>query len=378
MRTLLDTWPSLIDHLPYVKLGDFPTPVESLAPVLDAMGKPGAKAWVKRDDLSSALYGGNKVRTLEVLFGQALQKGATYIYATGAFGSNHAAATVLHARRANLKYGVILFPQPPSPPALENLRVILSTRPEVVALRHWASLPFGMYRARRRHERVNEVPDIMVPGGATPAGALGYVSAALELARQIEEGELPRPGKVIIGVGSTCTSAGLLVGFYHAARLRIGFTDRSGNPAPPLLVSVRVTPWPVTSPIRITRLAVQTSSLLAELTGETSLRLSYKTLRALLRVDNRFIGRGYGKSTPSGREAIELFRRSPGLELDTTYSGKSAAAVVHMIREGEVGPVLYWSTKSTAVLPEVRDEELEWVPAVMKRWIRKAHKELRT
>ncbi len=75
-RPLLEVFPRL--RLPFSDLGDWPTPVQSLQPVLDACALPG-DAWVKRDDLSSVVYGGNKVRTLEVLFAQALEEGATHI-----------------------------------------------------------------------------------------------------------------------------------------------------------------------------------------------------------------------------------------------------------------------------------------------------------
>ena len=54
--------PRLHEHLPdpprCLQLADLPTPVER-APWLDV---PGSEAWIKRDDRSSALYGGGKVR----------------------------------------------------------------------------------------------------------------------------------------------------------------------------------------------------------------------------------------------------------------------------------------------------------------------------
>src|SRR5690606_38893757 len=109
-----------------------------------ALGRRGAPFFVKRDDASSGVYGGNKVRTLEALFGLARARGARRVYSTGAFGSNHALATVLHAPRAGLEPGVILFPQPRSHSALENLRAILAQRPRVRALPHWSLLPFAI------------------------------------------------------------------------------------------------------------------------------------------------------------------------------------------------------------------------------------------
>ena len=374
-RALFDVWPELAERVPVAPLGDFPTPVESLDRIARELGRPEVAVFVKRDDISSPAYGGNKVRTLETLFGHALAEAATHIWSTGAFGSNHALATVLHAPRAGLKPGVLLFPQPVSWAALENLRVVLAERPEVRALWHWSSLPLGMLATAHRERARGRKAVIMEPGGATPVGALGYVSAAFELARQVARGELPAPNRIVIGVGSTCTSAGLLVGFHHAARLGIGFVDGRGLPAPPELVSVRVTPWPVTSRYRILGLAVRTARLLAGLLNEPRLALERNDLGPLLRVEGRYLGRGYGHPSSAGVAAQKLWQSAGLFALDSTYSAKAAAGLLDEVRRGE-GPVLFWSTKSTVPLPACDPEVVREAPPAMRRWITRAEDEL--
>jgi D-cysteine desulfhydrase len=340
-----------------VTLGDFPTPVERLV-ALESESALGPQ-YVKRDDLSSPRYGGNKVRTLEVLFGAARARGARRILATGAFGSNHAVATVLHAKAAGLEGGAILFPQPPSWAALENLRVTLSHANPLHVLGHWSALPFAMWR----HATADTV--VMAPGGATPVGALGYVSAALELAWQVERGELQAPTHVVVGVGSTCTSAGLLVGFEHAVRLGIGFRNK------PTLVSVRVTPWPVTARFRILGLAVRTSRLLAALAEDPALAVEKSVLSSGLSLDGSRLGPGYGKPSAAGLCALELFQRQGLFPLDTTYSSKSAAGFLALAGTS-AGPLLFWSTKSTVALPAVSPEALENAPPVVRRFIQRS------
>ncbi|MEM9188173.1 MAG: pyridoxal-phosphate dependent enzyme [Myxococcota bacterium] len=356
MRPIFSAFPTLA--LPWENLGVFPTPLEALDDVV-----PGGRAFIKRDDLTSPIYGGNKVRTLETLFGQAKAEGATHIYSTGAFGSNHATATVLHAARAGLRPGVAVFPQPKSATAAANLKTMLTHRPELVALRHWSLLPVGIGIAHRRH-RDDERAFVMVPGGATPRGGLGYVSAALELAEQLAQRAGPEPSAIAIGVGSTCTSAGLLYGLWLARKL--GHFPKGA----PALVSVRVTPWPITSPVRIVRLAVAIGRSLAAAVGDDSLEPTYRALRANLRVDGRALGRGYGKPTRAGREAIERFAAHPGLRLDTTYSAKAAVGFLRCLEEVE-GPVIFWSTKSSVELP-VGDAGIEWAPGFVQEWLRRA------
>jgi len=342
-RPLHEAWPVLRGRLPWIRLGVFPTPVEALD----------EDTWVKRDDLSSPVYGGNKVRTLEVLFGDALERGATHVYATGAFGTNHGVATLLHAPRVGLVPKLLLFPQPASASALENFEVLRGDPLEV--LPHWSALPAGIARVSLRHRLRGERAAVMVPGGATPLGALGYASAAFELALQIEEGALPPPETIVLPVGSTCTTAGLLLGTALAAARGVGFQRA------PRIHAVRVTPWPVTDPFRISVLARRASELLHALTGDERALVARKALRTKLTVDGSQIGRGYGHPTDAGRAAMT---RLP-IRLDTTYSAKAAAA---MLALPPGGPRLFWATKSSAPLPTSQAQTPRW----LRWWARRA------
>jgi 1-aminocyclopropane-1-carboxylate deaminase/D-cysteine desulfhydrase-like pyridoxal-dependent ACC family enzyme len=111
--------PRLAAGVPWVGLGAWPTPIEPL----------GEDLWVKREDRTAPRYGGNKVRTLEAMLGRARAAGATRIWATGAYGSNHVLATAIHAAAAGLACGAIVFPQPATEPAVANARAIVATGP---------------------------------------------------------------------------------------------------------------------------------------------------------------------------------------------------------------------------------------------------------
>lgn len=366
-RALLDLWPELERAAPFVPLGDFPTPVESLATLARELGAPGAQAFVKRDDISSEPYGGNKVRALEPLFGFARQRGATKVYATGAFGSNHALATSIHAPRAGLASGAILFPQPVTPSALATLRVLVMRESELETVPHWSALPWGMARARARALAQRERLMIMPPGGATPRGVLGYVSAGLELALQVEQGLLPAPRRVFVPTGSNATSAGLLAGFAAAAALGIGFRARI-----PEVSAIRIGPWPVTSRTRVLGLSLRTLTLLARLIRKPRLLSAALARLSSVSVSGRYLGRGYGHPTPAGDEACELFRAAGLPILDETYSGKAAAALIAALRAGDRGPILFWSTKSSRPLPQAPLEPPARTPAVLAAWLRRA------
>lgn len=362
LAPLFEAWPKLGQRIAFAELGSFPTPIEALPRVQAALGT--GPLYVKRDDLSSPIYGGNKVRTLEVLFGIAKARGKSSITAVGAYGSNHAVATVLHAPRVGLEADALLFPQPPSFAALENLVVSSALARVCVSLRHWSSVPFAMWRARRGGEFV------MAPGGATPEGALGYVSAALELRQQIEDGVLPAPAEVVLGIGSCCTTAGLLLGSVLATRARL-FAG-----APLKIRAVRVSPWPVTSRTRVLSLAVATSRLLARLVERPELEVGASDLAPYLSIDGAELGAGYGLPTPAGLSAIDLFQREGALTLDTTYSAKAAAGFLRRAQQASKAPLLFWSTKSSAPLPTISEAQAARAPDRIRRWIAQAREGL--
>ncbi len=70
MLPLFERYPLLKEKLPYVSLGEFPTPVEKLERLGQAINAP--YLFAKREDLIGRLYGGNKIRALEFLLGDAL------------------------------------------------------------------------------------------------------------------------------------------------------------------------------------------------------------------------------------------------------------------------------------------------------------------
>ena len=327
---IFDVLPSL--RLPAVRLGEFPTPLQH-APSL------GEHAFIKRDDLSSPIYGGNKVRVLEVLFAEALEAGHHTIEATGARGTNHGVATALHAPRVGLTPHALIFPQPPSETARAN-ETLLERRARVHRIAHWSLLPTALATRRFRRTLRGERVFVMAPGGATPRGALAYVSAAFELAHQLRDDDIALDS-VVVGVGSTCTSAGLLLGLRLAHDF--GLLDIL-----PTLVAVRVTPWPVTSHWRVAHLAHAASIELARRCGDPSLERSRTQLASALELDGSKLGGGYGVTSTQGRAAMARFDGAGLFSLDTTYSAKAAATFLERVSRERT---LYWSTKSTAPLP---------------------------
>ena len=156
MSALFDCWPALRERVAWASLGVFPTRVEDATRVLSGALLPG-ELWLKRDDQSSPIYGGNKLRLLEHVLAEARQVGAKRVYSSGATGSNFAVATALHAPRVGLEPGAICFPEPMTAEGEQNQRVV-GERASVVEIAHWSLLPVATERVRRRDERRGEEP----------------------------------------------------------------------------------------------------------------------------------------------------------------------------------------------------------------------------
>ena len=71
--TPLARWMSDPARVPRVSLTTLPTPVAPLERLAQASGI--ASLWIKRDDATGTLYGGNKPRKLELLLGAARARG---------------------------------------------------------------------------------------------------------------------------------------------------------------------------------------------------------------------------------------------------------------------------------------------------------------
>ena len=201
---------------------------------------------------------------------------------------------------------------------------------------------------------------VMPPGGATPIGTLGALSAVFELAEQIADGVAPPPRRIVLPVGSTCTTAGLLSGFAIAQAMG------AWRWPVPIVHAVRVTPWPVTSRIVIVRLAEATLARIALLGGP---RVQLGAPPRLI-VDPSELGGGYGRVTDHGVAAMrELGAITHAPRLDGVYSAKAAAALLRLHGRG-IGPLLFWATKATTVMAAPGVQALRAAPRPLVQWLR--------
>src|SRR5438105_1497441 len=82
-----------------------PTPVVKHRKLDDLLG---VDLWIKRDDATGGAEAGNKVRKLEWLLADAVERGAKAVVTCGGLQSNHARATALACASLGLACVLVL------------------------------------------------------------------------------------------------------------------------------------------------------------------------------------------------------------------------------------------------------------------------------
>ncbi|MBX7258785.1 MAG: pyridoxal-phosphate dependent enzyme [Candidatus Hydrogenedentes bacterium] len=354
MIPLFEVYPGLEAKLPYLALGEFPTPVthcEHLGPVLGL-----DRLYIKRDDISGPVYGGNKVRKLEFLLGKAKAIGAKEVMTFGFAGSNHALCTAIYARQAGLRSISMLLPQVNSKSLQRNLLLGHAFGAELHHYSNRASIALGVMSQSLRHRlRTGKSPMVIPAGGSNPIGIAGFVNAAFELREQVMNGELPEPDIIYVAVGSMGSVVGLLIGLKAA--------EMKTKVAP-----IRVIDSSLANPAALGKLAEQTLSMLTQ-QGSDFPRVTIDP--ADLELREEYYGERYAEYTPECVEAMNLLYDSEGVRLDGTYSGKAMAAVVGDARKGLLKgkTVVFWDTyNSRPIWNKVPMPDYHALPKTLHRY----------
>lgn len=300
--------------LPHLALGTVPTPVRRLD-----LGHR-SEVWVKDEGaFGDGAWGGNKVRKLEWILGEAQRRGTSTILTVGGIGTHWGLACAVYARDLGIRTVLGLVDQPVDDHVREQLGRLESSGAAV----HRYSTP-NRLRLAAPWLLARYRPWFLPAGGSTAAGALAYVDVALEIAGQVAAGDLPEPATVVVPVGSGGTVAGLSLGLGLAGLTR---TRVLGVVVNDLL-----------------RLDDRTNDRLVRRTSDLLRRGGLADLPAAVTVDlpRDWLGGGYGVPTPEA--AAEVVRaEAAGLAVEPVYSGKTLAAVRALDGSFE-GPVLWLST----------------------------------
>jgi D-cysteine desulfhydrase len=303
------------DQFPRVDLGGGPTPMQRAEGLSEELG---LEILLKRDDLTGIGLGGNKVRALEFLLGHALRSGCDVLVTGSGPQSNWSFLAALAARRHGLDARLVFYGHRPGREEGNYLlQQVTGADISFTGDSRRASVDAEIEAIADRLRSDGRRPFVLPRGGATPIGSLGYVLAAVEIARQSTHLSLPSP-TVWLATGSCGTQAGLVVGASEGLIRHV--------------VGVTVSRSAQECVERVQTLARQAADLL-DLASPS---------RDLIDVRDGFVGDGYGAASAAGREAADLMARTEGVLLDPAFGSKALAALASAARARKVeGPVVF-------------------------------------
>jgi L-cysteate sulfo-lyase len=324
-------------RFPRVELMSAPTPIQRLARIEEALGRSlsGVRVFAKRDDIMALGGGGNKLRKLEFLLGEAKLRGADTIITVGGRQSNHARLTAAAAASTGLRCELVLSQvvERSDVDYQQNGNVLLdSLFGATIHDLPGSADPLEFANARAASLKAEgRIAYVAPAGGSSPIGCLGYAMCAWEIERQSHSMDV-RFDHIVVPNGSSGTHAGLAAG----------------------LASLGL------SPLRVTSFSVLADQ---ETTRRVTVEKSKATLQMLdehasleegeITVDGSQRGSGYGVPTDEMVKAVRMMATHEGLLLDPVYSGKAFAGVLAAIRGGQFDNgqnVLFVMTGGTAGL----------------------------
>jgi L-cysteate sulfo-lyase len=309
----------LLSRFPRVRLMQGSTPIQRLTRLEQELGDRRRRVaiWAKRDDLMELGGGGNKLRKLEFLIGQAKAEGCDTIIAIGGVQSNFARLAAAACARTGMSCELVLAQMVPRESEIyqANGNVLLDqlfgARLHILARGDDA----GAFAAHRAFEIATSGHKAFVAtlGGSTLIGCLGYVQCAFEIAMQSDELGVAFD-HVVIPNGSGGMHAGLAAGTVIAA----------GDPS-------RIMAHTVLSPADVCVLATvdKVNGVLEMLSRDE------RVVPKDMTISGGQLGGGYGMPTPEMVEAVRIVGRSEGLLLDPVYGGKAFAGLLSDI-EGDI------------------------------------------
>jgi L-cysteate sulfo-lyase len=301
------------------RLFDSPTPIQRLNG-LERDLETKVRLYVKRDDLMGLGGGGNKLRKLEFLLGDAISQGSDTFITVGGLQSNHCRLSAAAAAHIGMTCELVLTQVVPrSDEAYRRngnmlLDEIFGAKIHLLSGTE-SAVDFATDRVKVLKSEGRR-PYLVGSGGSSPVGCLGYADCAVELMKQQQEIEGGFT-QIIVPNGSSGTHAGLAAGF-----ALLGM-----NPA-------MISSYSVLNPAKEAQLSTHelARATLALLDPTKSIDPD------AIHVRGDQLGDGYGLPTSAMLNAVRTMGRTEGLLLDPVYSGKAFAGVLAAVRRGAYRP----------------------------------------
>lgn len=334
---LFEVYPNLKGKIPWISLlTNLPTPVDRLTELEKELNLNGGEIYIKRDDKNHHIYGGNKLRKFEFIFGEAVKRKKKGMITLGGIGTNHGIACAIISKELKLKCHLFLSQQPLTWHVQRSLllydyfgaKLHLSKSFEFGILK---SLLFRLFHPKYYLMSLGGTP---LFGIGTSMGTIGFINAMFELKNQIDKNIIPEPDIIFVAAGSTGTGAGLLAGCkLLGLKTYVKFINVSRD------------------------IVVNNSAVIKNANKAIKYLRKYdksipdiKVTLDDFEIVQGYVGSNYGVKTLRGQKAVDLVEVLEGkkrdFKLETTYTGKTMAALIDYLKEEKNNSkkVLFWNT----------------------------------
>lgn len=290
------------------------TPIEKLENISKELG---VEFYIKRDDLTKYGCGGNKLRKLEYLMQDALDKEASMVLTVGGGQTNHGRLTAAVAAKLGLKCAILAIDNYPGELTANMLLDRLMGCELIIksddGTDEYEQLDRIVPEIIREYESKGEKVYYIPMGGSNEIGALGYYDCADEIDRQAREMGI-EDARIFESVGSLGTYIGLFCGLKD-----IGSSLK--------LTGIAISPFGDSKEKRI----VEYFNQVKEKYG-----LSFDANRGDFDIEKAYTRGGYNNLSDEVRKAIYYMAQKEAIILDPCYTGKGFAGILEMISEGKI------------------------------------------
>ncbi len=291
-----------------------PTPINYLPTLSKELG---VELFIKRDDLTLFGAGGNKLRKLEYILYDAIQKGATTLLTVGGAQTNHGRLTAAVAAKYGMKCAIVCVDEYPGEISA-NILLDGILNAEVVMKKNDGrdkdeQLVETVATVKARYEDMGETVYEIPLGGSDVVGMMGYYECAVELTAQVQKLGI-EDATVVTGVGSMGTYLGLYCGLKN-----------EGSPLE--ITGIAILPFNDYHDRRIVEYFEN---------AKEEYNFSIDACRKDFNIETGYTRGAYNNSDSTVRQAIYRMARSEAILLDPCYTGKVFAGVLDMIEEGKI------------------------------------------
>jgi 1-aminocyclopropane-1-carboxylate deaminase/D-cysteine desulfhydrase-like pyridoxal-dependent ACC family enzyme len=304
-----------VDKLPRVPLAHLPTPLEE-APRFAAKIGGGVRVFIKRDDCTGLVLGGNKTRHNEFIMGDALAEGCDVVVWGASVQSNNCRQTAAACAKLGIECRLYLSRGHHSTEPQGNLLLdyLVGAHVEFTDAKLGPELNALLAAKADEFRRAGRKPYFWNPPRVVPLAAVSYALCVAEIAEQLADMRLQPTALYDSSAGAT--GAGVALG---KAVL--------GMPGALRLICPLNWPWHI--PTR----TADDANAAAERLG-----LPHRLTPEEIDADESYIPPGYALASPAGREAMHLLATTEAILTDHVYTAKALAALIADVRAGKYKP----------------------------------------